>query len=165
MQIQKIDVPYPEIKVEQKDVELAKEILNLYAGEISEDTAVHNYVFQMLIMSEDQNRKKIIKEIAITEMKHLEILGLLIKELGLTPFYVGVKNNTTKWWSGEYVNYEKEWKKILLDNIGLEELAIQNYQKVIEKTKDEHVRHILKRIILDERLHIEIFSKLYSECK
>ena len=165
MQITKIDIPYPEIKVERKDVELAKEILNLYAGEISEDTAVHNYIFQMLIMSEDKIKKELLKEIAITEMHHLEILGLLVKELGLTPFYVGVKNSTTKWWSGEYVTYEKEWKKIILANIGLEELAIQNYEKVIAKTNDENVRHILKRIILDERLHIEIFSKLYGECK
>lgn len=161
----KIDIPYPEIKVERKDVELAKEILNLYAGEISEDTAVHNYIFQMLIMNEFEEKKTLLKEIAITEMHHLEILGLLIKELGLTPFYVGVKNNATKWWSGEYVTYEKEWKKILLDNIGLEELAIQNYENVIAKTTDEHVKHILRRIILDERLHIEIFSKLYGECK
>ena len=161
----KIDLPYPEIKVERKDVELAKEILNLYAGEISEDTAVHNYIFQMLIMNEDEERKNILKGIAITEMQHLEILGILVKQLGLTPFYVGVKNNTTKWWSGDYVTYEKDWKKMLLSNIGLEELAIQNYEKVIEKTTDEHVRHILRRIILDERLHIEIFSKLYGECK
>lgn len=160
-----VDLPYPEIKVERKDVELAKEILNLYAGEISEDTAVHNYVFQMLIMNEDQEAKKLLREIAITEMHHLEILGILVKQLGLTPFYVGVKNNATKWWSGEYVTYEKDWKKMLLANIGLEELAIQNYEKVIEKTSDEHVRHILRRIILDERLHIEIFSKLYVACK
>lgn len=165
MQIPRIDLPYPEIKVERKDVELAKEILNLYAGEISEDTAVHNYIFQMLIMHESEEKKAILKDVAITEMHHLEILGLLIKELGLTPFYVGVKNNTTKWWSGEYVTYENSWKKILLNNIGLEELAIQNYEKVIARTNDEHVRHILKRIILDERMHIEIFSKLYGECK
>ncbi len=160
-----IDIPYPEIKVEKKDIELAKKILNLYAGEISEDTAIHNYTFQMMIMHANEERKKILKEVAITEMHHLEILGLLIEKLGLTPFFVGVQNGTTKWWNGEFVTYEKEWKKMLLDNIGLEELAIQNYEKIIEETEDENVKYILKRIILDERLHIEIFSKLYQEEK
>lgn len=160
-----VDMPYPEIKVERKNIELAKEILNVYAGEISEDTATHNYVFQMIMLHQDEEKKNILEGIAITEMHHLEILGLLIKELGLTPFYVGVQNGSTKWFSGEYVTYEKEWKKMLLDNIGLEELAIRNYEKIIDKTDDENVKHILKRIILDERLHIEIFSKLYNQTK
>ena len=160
-----VDMPYPEIKVEKKDVELAKEILNLYAGEISEDTATHNYSFQMMMMHDDKEKKEILKGIAITEMHHLEMLGLLIKELGLTPYFVGVNNGCTKWFSGEYVTYEKEWRKMLLANIGLEELAIRNYERVIEKTSDECVKHILRRIILDERLHIEIFSKLYGQAK
>ncbi len=160
-----VDMPYPEIKVEKKDVELAKEILNLYAGEVSEDTAIHNYTFQMLMMQEDKEKKEILKGIAITEMHHLEILGTLVGKLGLTPFFVGVNNGSTKWFSGEYVTYEKEWKKILLSDIGLEELAIRNYERVIEKTSDECVKHILRRIILDERLHIEIFSKLYGQAK
>lgn len=160
-----VDMPYPEIKVEKKDVSLAKDLLNLYAGEISEDTAVHNYIFQMLIMQEDKDIKNILKGIAITEMHHVEILGLLIKELGLTPLFVGVVNNHTKWFSGEYITYEREWKKMLLDNIRLEEISIRNYEEIIAKTKDENIIHILKRIILDERLHIEIFTKLYGQIK
>ncbi len=161
----KVDMPYPEIKVERKNVELAKEILNAYAGEVSEDTAVHNYIFQMMLVHENNDLKTILRGIAIVEMHHLEILGLLIGELGLTPLFVGIENNHTKWFSGEYVPYEKEWKKALLDNIYMEKKAIRDYERILDSTSDINVKQILRRIILDERLHIEIFTKLYQQAK
>lgn len=158
-----VDIPYPEVKVERKDENLAKELLSLYAGEISEDTAVHTYIFQMLLMHKNKELKELLRGIAITEMHHLEILGILIKELGLTPLYLSIPNDCVKWFSGSYVSYEKKWKEMLLHNIRTEKLSIERYEKIIEKTTDEHVIHILKRIILDEQLHIEIFSKLYQQ--
>ncbi len=160
----KVDIPYPEIKVKEKNIKLAKEILSSYAGSVSEDTAIHNYIFQYLILENDEI-KNILKEIAIVEMHHLEILGELVKKLGLTPLYLSVSNDNTKWFSGEYVTYEKELKNILLDNIRNEELAIKNYEKIIIGTDDEYVKYILKRIILDEKMHIQVFMKLYSQVK
>ncbi|MCI9279998.1 MAG: hypothetical protein HFJ02_04290 [Bacilli bacterium] len=160
----KVDIPYPEVKVSSKNIKLAKEILSSYAGPISEDTAIHNYIFQYLIL-ENEEIKSILKEIAIVEMHHLEILGELVKKLGLTPLYLSVNNDKTKWFSGEYVTYEKELKNILLDNIRNEELAIKNYEKIIIQTDDEYVKYILKRIILDEKMHIQVFMKLYSQVK
>ncbi len=160
----KVDIPYPEVKVSSKNIKLAKEILSSYAGPISEDTAIHNYIFQYLILENDEI-KSILKEIAIVEMHHLEILGELVKKLGLTPLYLSVNNDKTKWFSGEYVTYEKELKNILLDNIRNEELAIKNYEKIIIQTDDEYVKYILKRIILDEKMHIQVFMKLYSQVK
>ena len=157
----KVDIPYPEIKVKEKNIKLAKEILSSYAGSVSEDTAIHNYIFQYLILENDEI-KNILKEIVIVEMHHLEILGELVKKLGLTPLYLSVSNDNTKWFSGEYVTYEKELKNILLDNIRNEELAIKNYEKIIIGTDDEYVKYILKRIILDEKMHIQVFLNLYS---
>lgn len=157
-----VDLPYPKVKVIKKDIEIAKDVLNSYAGRVSEDTAVHNYVFQMM-MQDDHELKNILRGIAIVEMHHLEILGNLIYELGLTPLFTSVENNHTKWFSGEYVNYEKNWRQTLIDNIYEEETAIKNYEKIIAKTTDENVKHILKRIILDERVHIEIFTKLLNQ--
>lgn len=157
-----VNLPYPKVKVIKKDIEIAKDVLNSYAGRVSEDTAVHNYVFQMM-MQDDHELKNILRGIAIVEMHHLEILGNLIYELGLTPLFTSVENNHTKWFSGEYVNYEKNWRQTLIDNIYEEETAIKNYEKIIAKTTDENVKHILKRIILDERVHIEIFTKLLNQ--
>lgn len=159
-----MNIPYPKIQVERKDIEIAKDLLNAYAGRVSEDSAIHDYVFQMM-MQDNEDIKKILKGISIVEMHHLEILGKLIYALGLTPLFASVEDNHTKWFSGEYVNYEKNWEQTLRDNIYQEEAAIRNYEKIILKTKDEIVKHILKRIILDERVHIEIFTKLLAQIK
>lgn len=160
----RVNIPYPEVKVEKKDIEIAKDLLNSYAGRVSEDSAVHDYIFQMM-MQDDDEIKKILRGIAIVEMHHLEILGKLIYALGLTPLFASVSDNHTKWFSGEYVNYERNWEQTLRDNIFQEEMAIKNYEHIILKTQDESVKHILKRIILDERVHIEIFMRLLEQTK
>lgn len=151
----KSSIPYPKVRVSKKDINLAKNLLYSYAGFISEDTAVHNYFFQSM-MIDDEEIKKILKEIAIVEMHHLEILGNLIYELGLTPKFI----SDNIWFTGEYIDYEKDFKKVLNSNIKSEELAIANYELIINETDDIYVEHILKRIILDEKIHIEIFKKL-----
>lgn len=157
-----VDMPYPEVKVERKDLELAKKVFNLYAGEVSEDTSTHNYVLQALMFSENEEIRKILKEIAIVEMHHLELLGTLIKKLGLVPLFLSTNNNKIKWFSGSYVFYEKDLKKVLLKDIYIEKMAIKNYETLISETSDKNIIHLLKRIILDERLHIEIFEKLLT---
>jgi bacterioferritin len=158
----KVNVPYPEIKVEKKDNDLALKIFNSYAGEVSEDVAIHNYIYQSLVI-QDEEIKKILRGIAIVEMQHLDTLGTILKLLGFKPLFLSVKDNKTEWFSGKYINYESNLNNILLDNIKSEESAIKNYENIISCTTDEYVIHILKRIILDERLHIEIFEKLYKE--
>ncbi len=160
----RVNIPYPEVKVAGKDVEIAKDLLSSYAGRVSEDSAIHDYVFQMM-MQDQEDIKKILKGISIVEMEHLSILGRLIYALGLTPLFANVEENHTKWFSGEYVNYERNWEQILKDNIFQEEMAIKNYEKIIAKTKDDSVKYILKRIILDERVHVEIFTKLLEHTK
>ena len=160
----KMDLPYPEVKVNKKDIPLAKEILYSYAGKVSEDTAVHDYIFQMM-MQDDEELKKILRGIAIVEMHHIEILGKLIYALGLTPIFASVENDYTEWSSGKYIDYNNNWRQTLMNNIYQEQEAIRNYEKIILKTNDNNIKHIIKRIILDERLHIEIFTKLLEQTK
>ncbi len=160
-----VDMPYPKVQVERKDINLAEKLLNLYAGEVSEDVSVHTYIYQMLVLEDNQDLKKIFHGIAVVEMHHLAILGLLIKELGLKPLFGGVKNQKLIWFSGKDVQYNKSIKEMLITDIKIEEETIAGYEEIMKTTTDENVIHILKRIILDERLHIEIFSKLYQQLK
>lgn len=159
-----VDMPYPKVQVEKVDIDLAKKIYSLYAGNISEDICIHSYIFQMLVV-DNEDLRKILRGIAIVEMHHLEILGSLIKELGLTPVYGSFENNQLKWLSLENVRYDKVINDMLFNDIKSEEETILKYEEVINSTTDEYVRHILKRIILDERLHVEIFSKLLATFK
>ena len=155
----KVNLPYPKIKVKQKDKTIAQMLLNSYAGEISEDTAIHDYIFQMMMLDLPEY-KSILKGIAIVEMHHLEIVGNLIYQLGLTPIFGKTQNGIIKWFNTSYVNYSNDLTSVLQNDILEEQKTIEQYKVIIDCTKDDNVKEILKRIILDEELHIEIFSKL-----
>ena len=50
----------------------------------------------------------------------------------------------------------------LLDFIAAEKAAIRKYQSQIACIEDPDIVAILKRILLDEELHVEIFTGLYE---
>lgn len=152
----KSDLPYPEIKVERKNIEYAKMLTNVYVGNVSEDTAIHLYMYESIVL--DNEYSNILEQISIVEMKHLEILAKLIKLLGLDPIYKTYEPD--KYFSGEYVKYGKTLNDMLEINIISEEIAIDNYQKLINIIDDKYIKEILNRIILDEKIHLEIFKKI-----
>lgn len=62
--------------------------------------------------------------IAMIEIKHLELLGEAIIKLGGNPEFKSSYSNVGRFWLGSYVNYSTTIKKILLDNIDTEKIAI-----------------------------------------
>ena len=155
----KSNLPYPDIKVEKENIEYAKLLMYPYASMISEDTATHLYMYQSFIL--DNNIGKILENIAIVEMHHLEMLAKTINLLGLKPEY---KSNDIPWTSN-YVNYNTNLKDILKINIEAETLAIKNYQNLIKVINDKYIKKMLERIIVDEEIHLKIFNDLYNENK
>lgn len=155
----KSNLPYPDIKVEKENIEYAKLLMYPYASMISEDTATHLYMYQSFIL--DDNIGRILENIAIVEMHHLEMLAKTINLLGLKPEY---KSNDIPWTSN-YVNYNTNLKDILKINIEAETLAIKNYQNLIKVINDKYIRKMLERIIVDEEIHLKIFNDLYNENK
>ncbi len=153
----KSNLPYPDIKVEKENIEYAKLLMYPYASMISEDTATHLYMYQSFIL--DDNIGKILENIAIVEMHHLEMLAKTINLLGLKPEY---KSNDIPWTSN-YINYTNNLKDILKINIEAETLAIKNYQNLIKVINDKYIKKMLERIIVDEEIHLKIFNDLYKE--
>lgn len=159
-----LNEPYPSIDSLRQNKKLAYKILNSYAGRISEISAVNIYIYQHFIVSETfREIKEALKKIAIVEMRHLDILGEMIKKLGLLPVYTYVnKQNNETYWDSSLVNYETDLYKIMKINIKNEEKAIKQYQEIIKYANDEVVTDILNRIILDEEHHIEIFKSILA---
>lgn len=157
-----VDKSYPPIKVTKTNKEYAKLLLKNYAGQISEDTAIHLYMYQALVCS-DEDLAKTLKEIAIVEMHHLAMLGELIALLGIKPVYGTIKNDYFKPWTGSYVNYNICLKDMLETDIKNEEVAIKNYKENINCINDVFIINVLERIIEDELLHIKIFKYYYEK--
>lgn len=157
----KANKPYPEVKVERSNLDYAKLLLEDYAGEVSEDTAVHLYLYQHLV-SDDiwAYYAKVIENISIVEMHHLEILGKLIKLLGLDPAYVSFKDQRLVAWTSKYVNYTTNLNEMLDVDIASETKAIQKYKEHVQMIDDKYIKQILMRIIEDEKIHLNIFNNL-----
>lgn len=156
---------YPEINVEDKNTEYAKILLNLYSGRNSEETLFHTFFYQSLIT--DNEYKNILKQISDVEITHLEILGKLIKLLGIEPMFIFPNNidNGFKIWNSSFINYEKNKEKIILENIQDKENIINSYKEAYEKINDKYIKNIINRILLDEEIHISIFKEIYGKIK
>lgn len=162
----KLDIPYPIIKVEEKNPYYADLLSQDYAGDVSELTASLLYSYQHFeIFDKNEEFAKIIEEISIVEMTHLEILGKTIKLLGKNPVYKTCESQRGNcvMWSSNNVIYDKDLKDMLKTDIRTEKLAIKNYEHHMEIIDDKYIKEILKRIILDEKRHLQIFETLLEE--
>jgi Mn-containing catalase len=158
-----VDLPYPEVKVEQKNIYYANILLQDYAGEVSEFTAVSLYIYQHFVSDERyKDYAKVIGDISIAEMKHLELLGETIKLLGVKPIFTSSVCPCGQMWTANYVNFDTCIKEMLLEDIRAETKAIESYEKHLCLINDKYIKKLLERIILDEKLHLKIFKELYK---
>ena len=161
----KSDKPYPKVRIEAKNKTYANRLLQNFSGIVSEETAIHLYLYQAISSSDNfLEYKEIMYHIAEVEMHHLRILGELIYKLGGRPIYGEYTSDCVfKNWSSNYINYTDSLKKRLLLDIASEKQAIKNYEQTISFIKDQFIEEILKRIIEDEFIHIKIFEELYHK--
>ncbi|MDF2889896.1 MAG: bacterioferritin [Clostridia bacterium] len=156
----KADLPYPEAKVEGQNLRYAKLLMDAYSdGEKAEMTAIAQYMHHHLTI---QNKEIANAElcIALIEMKHLELLGDLIKNLGGNPKY---RNSNKSWWDGGQVGYGDSTEFKLKLDIEAEKAAIEGYKTLISEIKDKHVVHVLQRILEDEIVHLNILNALFKK--
>lgn len=154
-------LPYPEIKVLEPNKRYAEILIEAYAGFGSELTAINQYIYHEFILDKQEKElKKLFKNIAIVEMKHLDILAELIKQLGVNPLFRGSMNN---YWNSSFVYYGTDLCNRLESDIDAETKAIEHYNKIIEIIKDPYIIAVLKRIIIDEQIHLELYRKTIAK--
>ena len=155
--------PYPTPRVEETNRKYALILLSNYAGDISEETAIHQYLFQYLMKNNElEEFASAMIQISTVEMEHLRLLGETIKLLGIMPVFGKTEQNKNyKPWCSNNVNYTTDIKTIILQNIKYENEAIKKYKYSYSQIKDVYVRELINRIIEDELIHIEIFKNFY----
>jgi rubrerythrin len=131
---------------------------NLYAG--SEGEAViflqlryHSYILE----SFNEEFSKILKEIAIDDLKHQELLAHAIQMTASDPVYC---NSEGKWLGGRQIDYIKETKQILSLNLEAKEKAIIDYKIAISKIENQQIKLLLSSILEDEERHRVILKAL-----
>lgn len=160
----KSNIPYPKIRVEKPNVEYAKLLLKDYANHDSEETAIHMYLYQSLVLKEDfKELSDVLLNISKVEMEHLRLLGETIFLLGLNPMYGLCEKDIFIPWNTSYVPYPDNLEEMLVDDIQREMDAIRNYQCHYLLIEDEYIRELLEKIIQDEKIHLEIFKYYYKK--
>lgn len=154
-------VPYPKLQNVVKNPLYARSLYDDFSGDMGELSAITQYVYEHIDNNDDQNISRIMLSVAIVEMRHLDIVGSLIKKLGLPPHYV---NSGLTNWNSTYVKYNTgDIKETMKYNIYTEKKAIEGYRKAIRRTNNISIKRLLNRIIMDEKTHIEIFTRIMKE--
>ncbi|NLL01892.1 MAG: bacterioferritin [Mollicutes bacterium] len=156
------ELPFPPIKVKEKNLVYASLLMNGYAGFISEFTSLSQYFYHYLVNEEvDQEIANMLRNISTVETIHLDILGKIIKMLGGDPKYYAQDN----YWTAEYITYGNNILEQLEADLQNELDAITNYKKTISQIQDPYIIGILERIILDEEVHVRLFEKAIEKVK
>lgn len=156
------NLPFPEIKVSEKNLSYASLLKNDYAGYVSELTSLSQYFYHYIVLENtDKEIAEMLQNISVIETFHLEVLAKLIYLLGDKPKYFAQNN----YWNAEYITYGTNILDQLEADLQNELDAIENYEKNIALIKDPFIVNILQRIILDEEVHVRLFEKAIQKIK
>ena len=98
-------------------------------------------------------------------MEHMEILGKLLLRLGRSPEYSAYEGIFNEYYSAANVSYSHAPEKMILDDLSGEMLAVKDYLAAAEAIKDEKAAAVLKRISLDEELHVKTLDLVLQKIK
>ena len=159
------DLPYPELSALTADCKNAQIIMPAYADAESEMTAVLQYIFQSINFDASGNSRfaAALEEIAIAEMKHLDLLGEALLRMGVSPIYVRRPPNRCDYYSACNVNYSVQPAAMIAADISAETGAIRSYEQMLCKITNPTLSALISRILLDERLHLQAFKTMYCE--
>ncbi len=142
----------------RQNLKYANLLYDNYAGSDGELTAVTQYIYEHIELNRYESFSKILLSIAIEEMKHLQLIGELIRRLGKKAYFIDKKQCA---WNTENIKYHfNNIYDMLMYNIESEKKAILGYKEAIKYTQNKSIKDLLERIILDEQTHLEIFNRL-----
>lgn len=156
-----VNLPYPQVEVQEPNRRYATLISDGYAGRGSEMTTVNQYWVHRYYLEKYPPIYLAYEKIVQVEQIHLQILGKLIYDLGSRPFLQSCVTN--HYWSGMFPNYQCTPEAILQSDIQGELDAISHYKLLICQITDDQIQQLFARIILDEQRHIQILTSFLSD--
>ena len=155
-----VNLPYPSLDCITKDLCAAQVIAPAYAGRHGELNAILQYVYHHYYFSDEGNEQttNVLIGISLAEMRHLSILGEMLLKLGVDPVYSARPPCKYDFYTAGYVSYSKTARKMLMDDISGELVAVSEYGEMLKNLENEDVAAVIARIKLDEELHIRVLK-------
>ena len=163
----KADLPYPTLDGITEDYRALRIVSPAYAGREGELTATLQYVYQSILLGANglQKESRLLLDIAVTEMHHVEILGTLITKLGAPPVFTSCPPYPVGYYCASYVNYVKNPLGMIGADIIGEKAAIAEYERILRGLCNSQVSAVIERIIEDEKVHVTALEKMFQELK
>lgn len=155
-----VDMPYPQVAILEKDTACAILLSGAFAGPGSESTAIAQYTAHNFYTMGYPEIANAYRSIISVEMLHLDLLGNMIRDLGIHPRFMTYE--TGAYWSGNYPAYACDIKRILNSDIQGENDAAEHYKSLVRQIDHPDIQNVLQRIILDEEKHIQILTSFLT---
>ncbi len=160
------DVPYPVLRVEAKHPAYARIMLGNIGEQSSEASAYALYLYDHIITAAEPEISEAFRAVMEAEKKHLELFSNAAFQLGADPrlwSVTGTAQQPMRYWSPGQLSYTANTKALLQNALALERATIAKYERQTQEIKDDSILLLLRRILLDESLHVEIFRALLDQ--
>ena len=149
---------YPIIKNPCKNSYYSGILQNLFAGSEGEVIIFLQLQYHANILKPFNDKiSKLLNEIALTDLKHQQLLSHAIQMTYGNPIYA---TSQGKWIGGRQIDYIKDTKQIIHANIEAKEKSIIDYKLAISKIENTQIKLLLNAILIDEENHRLILKKL-----
>lgn len=158
------DKPYPPVEITGQNCTYAQWMLDNIGGSHSEMSTISLYFYNNLMTNEKYSDiAYIFHKISIVEMHHLSIFGQLALLLGETPRLWTCNRGRKMYWTPAYNHYSTTLEDLLVTALNGERAAIEKYENQCRRIEDPCIVDNLKRIILDEEIHVELIEMMMKE--
>ncbi|MDR2525744.1 MAG: rubrerythrin family protein [Oscillospiraceae bacterium] len=157
------DYPYPEVTPNGKNAAHARALLHNCAGEASEATSAMLYMYDGIVLEKNAEIARAFRQITATERKHLELFAALAFALGADPRLWTAAQGGLRYWTPRSIPYTVAPRRALENALALEYVTIARYERQAREIRDEGVQLLLRRVLLDEQLHVELFRSLLAK--
>lgn len=166
---------YP-VRVSNKDVRMAKAVLNQYGGADGEASASMNYLTQRFSMPLNET-KGLLTDIGTEELGHMEMVATLFKKLlkgatrdelvaaGMGGYYANHENcpflldSSGVPWDAKYTQAKGDPVADLYNDMAAEQKARATYENLIVLTDDPLVKDTLRWLRAREIVHFQRFGE------
>ena len=159
------ELPYPAVRVDAKNPVYARVMLGNIGDQSSEMSAFALYLYNQTITPGEPEISAAFRAVAQVEKKHLELLCNAAFQLGADPRLWAVTGNSAqpmRYWSPGLLSYTANPRAMLQNALALERAAIARYEQQTREIKDDGLLLLLRRLLLDESMHVEIFRGLLA---
>lgn len=116
-----------------------------------EHSAIVQYLYHIFLIG-DPNITEEIEKIARQEMRHMKWFAQKVVQLGGEVELKRIE---------EEINLGgPDWKSMIANDVNAEQVAIETYTRQLEEVKDDSVKRLLERVIVDESEHKHEFEEI-----